>query len=206
MTKVKICGITNLDDALLAARLGADMLGFNFYQNSPRFIDPQSAALIGKAVNSKVKKIGVFVNEDAARVREIAETAGLDAVQLHGDESPEYVTELAGITVIKAFRLGGGFYPALIDEFAVDSILVDAYCAGEFGGTGKICDWIAAKGIRSRSSKMFLSGGLSADNIVDAIRAVAPYAVDACSQLEAIKGKKDPAKLERFIALAKQAR
>jgi phosphoribosylanthranilate isomerase len=203
MTKVKICGITNVEDASLAAGYGADMLGFNFYKNSPRYVDPDSAAAIIDSLNGMVENIGVFVNENVGRVREIADSIGLYAVQLHGDESPEYVSHLNGMTVIKAFRLGKGFQDSYIEDFNVDAILVDAFCADEYGGTGKTCDWETARQINSKFSKMFLSGGLDHDNVADAIRRVRPFAVDACSLLESEKGKKDAVKLQKFIEAAK---
>jgi phosphoribosylanthranilate isomerase len=203
MTKIKICGITNIDDALLSVRLGADMIGFNFYENSPRYIEPSEAASIIQRLNGSVEKVGIFVNETVGRLREIVELARLDAVQLHGDESPVYVGELAGVKVIKAFRIDKDFNLTQLERFDVDAVLVDAYSADEFGGTGKTCDWTTAKKIAEKFPNMFLSGGLSAENVAAAVKQVKPYAVDACSLLETEKGKKDASKLEEFIAAAR---
>ena len=203
MTKVKICGITNLEDARLAVRFGADMLGFNFYRKSPRYIEPDKAAEIVVALPSNILNVGVFVNENSESVVDIAARANLHAVQLHGDESPDYVQKLRDIDVIKAFRISDGFDEKQLDEFNVDSILIDAFSVNEYGGAGVTCDWHISKRIADRFPKMFLSGGLSADNVQQAIKSVRPYAVDACSLLESSKGKKDAARLEAFLKAAK---
>lgn len=207
MTVVKICGITNLDDALRSVEYGADALGFNFYEKSPRYISPSRAAEIADLLPTRVGKVGVFVNEKNNRVVEIANTANLDAIQLHGDETPEYVEILQDTTdliIIKAFRVSEVFDIEILRRFAIDAALLDGHADREFGGTGKTFDWSIAKQIKSLVKELYLAGGLSPENVGEAIRTVRPYAVDACSCLESRKGVKDPEKLRRFIENAKQ--
>ena len=199
MTKVKICGITNLEDALLAVKFGADALGFNFYEKSPRYIRPEKAREIIDQLPENILKVGVFVNEEMNKVVDIAGAAGLDAVQLHGEETPEFAAELkikSGLEIIKAFRVSPDFKPGDILKYKVDAVLLDAYSPNEHGGTGETFDWTMARKI---GSKMYLAGGLSPENIAEAIAAVRPYAVDACSRLEITKGVKDQDKVKRFI-------
>jgi phosphoribosylanthranilate isomerase len=208
MTIVKICGITNIDDARHATVCGTDALGFNFYKKSPRYIDPSTARSIVDQIDGSVDRVGVFVNEQLESIERIALSAGLSYLQLHGSESPAFVQECSertGLPVIKAFSVGPGFVAELVTEYKVDSILLDAYSDQEAGGTGKICDWMTAVGVRSVVSKLFLAGGLSPENVVEAIRTVRPFAVDACSRLESTPGRKDRDKVERFITAAKQA-
>lgn len=203
MTKVKICGITNLEDALLSAKFGADALGFNFYEKSPRHISPESAREIIDQLPDGVLKVGVFVNEGLDNIVEIAHKTKLNAIQLHGEESPEFTNELkakTGLDMIKAFRVLKEFDVENTKKYDVDAILLDAYSPNEYGGTGETFDWEVAKRIEA---KLYLAGGLSPENVADAIRAVRPYAVDACSCLERSKGVKDRDKLERFIENAK---
>jgi phosphoribosylanthranilate isomerase len=207
--RVKICGITNLGDARSAIELGADELGFNFYRKSVRYINPTAAAEITSSLPTGVVKVGVFVNESADKICEIAESVGLDKIQLHGDETDSFAEELAercGRKVIKAFRLSAQTNK---DEIiACDSafILLDSYSATERGGTGEECDWGTAGAIASskQADTVYLAGGLSAGNVSEAIRQVQPYAVDACSRLE--PGKKDRVKMAEFIAEVKGAR
>ena len=208
MTKVKICGITNIDDALHAVGSGAHALGFNFYKKSPRYIDPSIAGSIIRQIDPVVDRVGVFVNEQVGTVERIALSAGLSCLQLHGTESPAFVNECrerTGLPVIKAFRVGPAFSPELITEYQLDSILLDAYCDNEAGGTGKVFDWVTAIEIRCIVPKLFLAGGLSGENVVDAINAVRPFAVDACSLLEAEPGRKDHDKVEKFISAVREA-
>lgn len=202
MTKVKICGITNLEDALLSAKFGADALGFNFYEKSPRYIVPEKAREIIEQLPKEILKVGVFVNEDLEKIVEIAETAKLDALQLHGEETPEFARELkqkTNLEIIKAFRVSPAFKPEDVLQYETDAILLDAYSPKEHGGTGEIFDWEIAKRVNEIFPKMYLAGGLSQDNIANAILQVKPFAVDACSCLENEKGKKDKANLINFI-------
>ncbi len=201
MTKVKICGITNLEDALLSVKFGADALGFNFYQKSPRYILPENARQIIEKLPEEVLKVGVFVNENLNEICEIAEIAGLNALQLHGEETPEFAKELKAKTkleIIKAFRVSPEFKPEVVLKYEVDAILLDAYNPKEHGGTGETFDWEIAKKTQELFPKMFLAGGLSADNISWATLDVKPFAVDVCSGIESSYGKKDKVNLINF--------
>ena len=202
MTKVKICGITNLKDALLSAKFGADALGFNFYKKSLRYIEPKKAREIIEQLPENILKVGVFVNEDLERIAEIAETAKLNAIQLHGEETPEFAKALKAKTnleIIKAFRVSPEFMPEDVLKYETDAILLDAYNPKEPGGTGETFDWEIAKKVQEIFPKMYLAGGLTPKNIGMAIEEVRPIFVDACSCLEKRKGKKDAGKTKRFF-------
>lgn len=206
MTKVKICGITNLEDALLSAKFGADALGFNFYKKSPRYITPEKANEIIEKLPENILKVGVFVNEDLEKIVEIAETAKLDTLQLHGEETPEFASELKAKTnleIIKAFRVSPEFKPEDVLEYETDAILLDAYNPKEHGGTGETFDWWKFKDSFSKIPRFYLAGGLSSKNITYPISLLKPFAVDACSKLEIEKGKKDKVEVINFIKLAK---
>ncbi len=202
MTFVKICGITNLDDAELAARLGADALGFNFYPKSPRYVEPAAARSIIDRLPAMVLDVGVFVNEPLDSIIETARVSGIGAVQLHGEETPEFASAVkaaTGMQVIKAFRVSPDFLPEDVLRFGVDAILLDAFNANEHGGTGETFDWAVAKRVRGLFPRMYLAGGLGPANVSDAVAEVGPFAVDACSGLEESKGIKDHAKLSKFM-------
>ncbi|MEP7212145.1 MAG: phosphoribosylanthranilate isomerase [Acidobacteriota bacterium] len=202
MTRVKICGITNLDDALRSAAFGADELGFNFYPKSPRYVTPRNAAAIARGLPSHVVKVGVFVNETLGEIVRAAENVSLDAVQLHGDELPEFVAsvrECINAFVIKAFRVSRPFDRDTIAGTGADAILLDAYSKNEYGGTGETFDWDIAASVSKRVPMLYLAGGLSEHNVADAIAAVNPYCVDACSCLESKPGVKDEQKLRNFL-------
>ncbi len=206
MTKVKICGITNLEDAMLSAEFGADALGFNFYENSPRYILPKVAREITRELPENVLKVGVFVNEDLEKIIEIARTANLDAIQLHGEETPKFAKDLktkTGLEIIKAFRVSEDFNPEDVLQYEVDAILLDAYSPREHGGTGEIFDWEIAKKVKEIFPKMYLAGGIAPEIVMDAINIVNPYAVDVCSGVERIKGKKDLAAVKTLIDATK---
>lgn len=208
MTKVKICGITNYDDALLAVKYGADELGFNFYEKSPRYVATDEASRITHDIPSRIGKVGVFVNEAVETIAEIAKMCGLTAIQLHGDEDPGFVDAVRSHTqlyVIKALRIGPDFDVEQATIFKADAILLDAYSPAERGGTGETFDWTVAKTIVNRGLSVYLAGGLSSDNVADAIEQVHPYAVDACSKLEMSPGKKDAKKMKTFVAAARNA-
>jgi phosphoribosylanthranilate isomerase len=206
MTKVKICGITNTEDALLSAKFGADALGFNFYERSARYISPEKAREIIEQLPANVLKVGVFVNESLEKILETVDAAKLDAVQLHGEETPQYVRALrekfAG-EIIKAFRVSDDFAPEDVLQFQADAVLLDAYSPKEHGGTGETFDWTIARRVREIFPRTYLAGGLSADNIKIAVENVKPFAVDACSLLEKEKGFKDLRKVEDFIFAVK---
>jgi phosphoribosylanthranilate isomerase len=200
MTFIKICGITNLDDALAAVDAGVDALGFNFYQPSPRYVTPETAREIIDQLPASVVKVGVFVNEQSPEaVDELAHRAGVTAVQLHGDESPEYCRQLDGYFVIKALSAGPDFDAQQVREYDVEAILLDTKDDALRGGTGRIFDWSIAREAVRAVPKLFLAGGLGVQNIEEAIVSVGPYGVDACSKLEEIPGKKDHERMRAFV-------
>ena len=203
MVKVKICGITELEDARHAIRCGADALGFVFFAQSPRCISPERAAEIIRQLPPFVANVGLFVNEDPVRVREIAETCRLAAVQLHGDESAEACAAVSGRKVVKALRVRDEKSLAGAGVYEVSALLLDAWVPGRFGGTGTVFNWqLAAEMARSRP--VILAGGLNPANVAEAVRAVRPYAVDVSSGVEISPGKKDRQKVAAFIAAAKK--
>ena len=200
MTLVKICGITNLEDALAAVASGADALGFNFYQPSPRYIAPQNARAIVDRLPDAVLTVGVFVNEELESVRSIAAQAGLRALQQHGDESPEYCRQLAADNyVIKTFTVAGSFDPQLAQMYEVQAIMLDTRDNNLRGGTGRVFDWSVAQQLRPLLPNLFLAGGLSPENVAEAVTTVRPYAVDACSSLELKPGIKSHERVSVFI-------
>ncbi|MBI2412643.1 MAG: phosphoribosylanthranilate isomerase [Deltaproteobacteria bacterium] len=201
--RVKICGITNIEDAEAAVSFGADALGFIFYGKSPRYIDPVHAGSIIRALPPFVVKVGVLVNETLEEVRRVREEASLDRVQLHGDETPEYCAEV-GAGVIKAFRIRGRTDIDKLALYDVPAFLLDTYKEGVPGGTGETFNWeIAVEASAER--RIILSGGLNAENVAMAIKTVRPYAVDVSSGVEAAPGKKDLEKMKKFIDEAKTA-
>ena len=199
MTVVKICGITNSEDALAAVAFGADALGFNFYNLSPRYITPQHAREIIEQLPEVMLTVGVFVNEELDAVRQIAGEAGLQALQLHGDESPEYCHELADYYVIKTFAVSDTFDVQTSREYDVEAVMLDTKHNTLRGGTGRVFDWSVAQQVAPRILKLFLAGGLSPENVENAIKTVRPYAVDACSALEDRPGKKNHERMRVFI-------
>jgi len=205
MTLVKICGITNLDDALAAVAAGADALGFNFYPRSPRYIKPETAGRIIKRLPDEVLTVGVFVNEALDVVENSTLVAGLSALQLHGTESPEYCQALEGRYLIKVFATGSEFKPQTVLDYQVQAIMLDTYDGGTFGGTGKLGNWEIASKTRDLFPTLFLAGGLSGENVAEAIERVHPYAVDACSQLEKEPGQKDHARVRAFVTAVRNA-
>ncbi|MBK8149301.1 MAG: phosphoribosylanthranilate isomerase [Acidobacteria bacterium] len=207
MTLVKICGITNFEDAELSVRCGADALGFNFYPKSPRFVTPEAVGAIVDRLKTVVVKVGVFVDEPIESILETARIAKLDAIQLHGAESSEFASEIkarTGLVVIKAFRVSPDFRPEVVLKYDVDAILLDACNPHEHGGTGAIFDWEIARRVKRLVPALYLAGGLSGENVDSAIRKVQPFAVDSCSLLESEKGRKDREKLLRFVSVIKK--
>ncbi|HEY0544074.1 MAG TPA: phosphoribosylanthranilate isomerase [Pyrinomonadaceae bacterium] len=201
MTFIKICGITNPADAHASIEAGANALGFNFYRRSPRYIEPEKAREIIERLPATVLCVGVFVNEAEPReVARVADVAGVGAVQLHGDESPDYCRALQERYVIKALRAGADFEPVRAMEYETQAIMLDAFSATTYGGTGRTVDWSLARRVRELTSKLFLAGGLSPENVAAAIAAVTPYAVDACSSLESAPGRKDEERVRAFIS------
>lgn len=201
---IKVCGITNLEDALAATEAGANALGFNFYRRSPRYIAPEDARQIIEELPSTVMTVGVFVNEDEPEdVARIGDSARLTAIQLHGDESPEYCYALRDRFTIKALRVRDDFEPQSVREYETDAILLDAYAPAARGGTGRVVDWEVARKVRELVPQLYLAGGLSPENVAEAIAIVEPYAVDACSSLESAPGRKDVKRVCAFIAAAR---
>ncbi|MBI1912495.1 MAG: phosphoribosylanthranilate isomerase [Deltaproteobacteria bacterium] len=201
MLKVKICGITNQLDAALAVDSGADALGFIFHEKSPRYIRPEDAALIIKGLPPFITTVGVFVNEAPVKVRTIMEAAGLGFAQLHGDETPEDCNEI-GSKVIKAFRIKQSSDIEAIKRYNASAYLLDTYREGIPGGTGETFNWDIAIEAK-KLGRIILSGGLNPDNIAEAIKKVAPYAVDVSSGVELKPGKKDPDKIKKFMEQVK---
>jgi phosphoribosylanthranilate isomerase len=206
LIRIKICGITNLDDALLAAELGADALGFIFYPKSPRKVEPEAARSIIAQLPPFVAAVGVFVDEAAAVVQELAGRVGLDWVQLHGQESPEYCRNL-GRKVIKGFRIQdeGSLRRLAGYQGAAQALLLDTYKKGQVGGTGEIFDWHLARKAK-KYGPIILAGGLTSENVAMAIATAGPAAVDAASGTEVAPGKKDPAKLRAFFKAVRSER
>jgi phosphoribosylanthranilate isomerase len=197
--KIKICGNTTYEDAAFALDLGADAVGFVFYDKSSRYVQPAHVQEIVRKLPPFAVKVGVFVNEfDISTVSSIADICSLDVIQLHGGESPEYCSRLADRTVVKALRVNESFQPAHVADFPVSAILLDAYDADTYGGTGRLFDWSKAVSAKQHS-RIILAGGLNPENVGLAIKMVKPYAVDVCSGVECKPGQKDKLLLRSFI-------
>jgi phosphoribosylanthranilate isomerase len=204
MVKVKICGLTTLHDALAAAKAGADFLGFIFYPPSPRHIAPEQVRQIVKAVRARytaVRFVGVFVDEKLGEVQRIMGRCDLDYAQLHGSEPPEYVAALMP-QAIKAFRVRDRSSLPGMGLYQPAAFLLDAYCPNRPGGTGEVFDWELAVAAKAYG-RIILAGGLTLENVAEAVRHVQPYAVDVSSGVEARPGEKDVTKIQRFISAAK---
>ena len=207
MTFIKICGITNVHDALAAVAAGADALGFNFYKPSPRYVTPQTAREIVAKLPVSVLTVGVFVNEESQSVRNIANEANVAALQLHGDESPEYCRELGtDCYVIKTFAVANDFDVQRIQRYRVEAIMLDTKHDSLRGGTGRVFDWSVAKEVNDFVPKLFLAGGLSPENIEEAVATVRPYAIDACSALEDEPGRKNHERMRAFVEIARNVK
>jgi phosphoribosylanthranilate isomerase len=206
VVQVKICGITNSADALAAVEAGANLLGFNFYEKSPRRISEAEAAKIRLQLPAKVKAVGIFVNSLPADVFALLKSLKLDAAQLHGDESVEIVEEIARVLpVIKAFRVEPEFPLATLDEFpGVFAFLFDAAQTGQYGGSGRTSDWDVARRA-AVERRIILAGGLKVENVAAAIRIVRPYGIDVASGVESQPGKKDHGRLHEFIQEVRRA-
>ena len=198
MTPVKICGITNKEDALCAAKCGAAALGFIFYPPSPRYIRPADVKKIVRFLPQQLVKIGVFVNEKAAEIKRAIEYCGLDMIQLHGDESPEFCREFPSAQVIKAVELKNEADFVYAKSYHVGAILVDSRHAGLYGGTGRKANWELACRVKNKKP-LILSGGINEKNIAEAMKTVVPVALDINSGVESEPGKKDHAKLARIF-------
>jgi phosphoribosylanthranilate isomerase len=200
--RVKICGITSPEDALLAVSAGAFALGFNFHVASPRYVEVDRARAISAALPPGVWRVGVFVNRPRREVDEIAASAGLTALQFHGDEPPEYCRGWR-LTVVKAARVRTRADVERLAAYPVELMLVDAYVEGVHGGTGERFDWSLLRGIDR--TRLVLAGGLTPENVAAAVRTVRPFAVDVASGVEARPGIKDPEKVKQFVRHAETA-
>ena len=205
MTKIKICGIKTIPDTLAAIEAGADLLGFNFYPKSPRYITPEACAEITSVLREKhpaVTLVGVFVNSSVDEIRATLQTAHLHLAQLHGDEGPEMLEKLGDIA-FKAFRGVPGKITGYTRR-AAPALLVDAAVKGVYGGSGVVADWSAAPEL-AKQVPLLLAGGLTPENVAEAIARVQPWGVDTASGVESIPGVKDPAKMQAFVqAIRKQ--
>ncbi|MEW6734331.1 MAG: phosphoribosylanthranilate isomerase [Acidobacteriota bacterium] len=200
MIKVKICGITSYEDAVTAIDQGVDAIGFNFYHKSPRYIAPANAREIADKLPPFLSLVGIFVNElNLDVVRSVAEMAKLTAIQLHGNESPEYCAQFQAWRLIKALRVGDNFDILHVKDFPVSAILLDHYSADAYGGTGQLFDWRVAVAAKQYVPNIILAGGLRPENVVSAIRTVKPYGVDVCSGVESSPGRKDRVRLQDFM-------
>lgn len=215
MFRIKLCGLKTPLDAAAAAAAGADAVGLNFYPRSSRYIDDASAAQIVAALPESVCKVGLFVNESPQQIRARYEQLGLDLIQLHGDESPAEVAQLHGLPVLKAFRLAPGAVDTVVTFVTVCAdaghplagVLVDAYDASQYGGTGMKADWDGATLLKQRlpDVPMVLAGGLTPENVEAAIAAVHPSGVDTASGVEVARGQKDPQRMQAFVSAARAA-
>jgi phosphoribosylanthranilate isomerase len=202
--KVKICGITNLDDAVAAVDAGADALGFMFYAPSPRCVTGVRTAEIIRALPPLIAKVGVFVNPTAKEVRLAVAECGLDTLQFHGEEPPEFCRQF-NLKVIKAFRIRDAASLKPTRAYSTEAWLLDSFVEGQLGGTGARFNWDLAAEISREGQRILLAGGLTPDNVAKAVRQVRPYAVDVSSGVESAPGQKDAGKVRAFIEAAKKA-
>ena len=200
--RVKICGITNLGDAQVAVEAGADALGFNFYEKSPRFITTAAASEISRALPLFALRVGVFVNPFEELVRRAIGQCGLNLLQFHGDESPEFCTQF-GLMSLKAFRVRDASSLKELPNYRTDAWLLDAYSPEALGGMGERFNWDLAVEAQRFGKPIFLAGGLTPENVAEAIRQVQPFGVDVSSGVEGTPGRKDHAKVRAFIKAVK---
>lgn len=201
MVAVKICGVTTVGDAELCVTAGADAVGLNFYAGSPRFVSPEAARRIVDAIAGRVLTVGVFVDATYEQICAIKEQTQIACVQLHGDESPEQLSRLLP-HAYKAIRVRDADSLTLARQYAGRHILLDAYVAGQAGGTGALFPWEFAAEL-ARERHVTLAGGLHADNVAEAVACVQPFCVDVASGVERAPGHKDPERVRAFIAAAK---
>jgi phosphoribosylanthranilate isomerase len=201
--RTKICGITRLEDALVAVEAGADALGFVFVPGTPRYVTPTQAAAIVRRLPPFVARVGLFVDAAPSVIRDTIADTGLDTVQLHGSESPELCAELgATISILKAFKVrdAGSLEAVTAYQEGVAAWLLDAFVPGAHGGTGTTFDWGLANTIRSFTKPVVIAGGLTPGNVARAVEIFQPYAVDVSSGVEASPGLKDPARIRAFLS------
>ncbi|TAL06882.1 MAG: phosphoribosylanthranilate isomerase [Verrucomicrobia bacterium] len=200
--KVKICGITSVADAQAAEQAGADMIGLMFYAQSPRNLSLEQAVEISRSVSPFVLKVGVFVNPEEADVMEAIRACSLNLLQFHGDETPEFCTQF-GVMSMKAFRVRDADSLKALMDYPTEAWLLDAYSKAGLGGTGEKFNWDLAVEAKKLGKPIFLAGGLTPENVAEAVAQVNPFAVDVSSGVESAPGKKDMAKVKAFIAAAK---
>lgn len=202
--KVKICGITSVADGVTAAEAGADMIGLMFYERSPRNISTATAAEISRALSPFIVKVGVFVNptEDAV-MRAIGE-CGVTLLQFHGEETPAFCAQF-GVMSMKAFRVRNADSLLALPDYPTDAYLLDAYSPDAHGGTGAKFNWELAIAAKQHGKPIFLAGGLTPENIREAVQQVQPFGVDVSSGVESAPGKKDPAKVHAFIKAVRES-
>jgi phosphoribosylanthranilate isomerase len=200
--KVKICGITNLPDGMAAAEAGADALGFVFYDQSPRHISVEAASALSSQLPPFVMRVGVFVNAPEDLVVRAIRECGLNLLQFHGDEPPDYCLQF-GLMSMKAFRVQDAASLQAVLNYHTDAWLLDAYSPSKLGGTGETFNWDLAREAQAWGRPIFLAGGLTPENVAEAVRRAHPYGVDVSGGLEAAPGKKDHAKVRAFIKAAK---
>jgi phosphoribosylanthranilate isomerase len=208
MAKIKICGITKEEDASLAMSLGADYLGFNFYKESARKVSPKMVDEIMGKLPPFVVPVGVFVDEDPKEIGKVVKRSGIKMLQLHGSESPEVcksLKETYGLPIIKGFRVADASIIETIKAYVdvIDYVLVDTFVEGEAGGTGKTFDWEIALKAKELGKPLFLAGGLTPENVEEAVEKVNPFAVDTASGVERLPRRKDYDKMKAFIRAAK---
>jgi phosphoribosylanthranilate isomerase len=203
-TRVKICGVTNVADALAAAEAGADMIGLNFYEQSQRQISLETAAEISRALPPLVLRVGVFVNPEEAQISRAIAQCGLSLLQFHGDETPEFCTQF-GLMSMKAFRIRDAESLNQLANYQTTAFLLDAHSRNGLGGTGQKFNWELAVEAQKFGKPIFLAGGLTPENIGDAVKKVRPFAVDVSSGVESAPGKKDAAKVKAFIQAVRKA-
>ena len=202
-TQVKICGITSVADALAAAGTGADMIGLMFYEGSPRHVTVAQAAEISLALPPFVLRVGVFVNPDETLVTRAIAECGLSLLQFHGDEDSDFCTQF-GLMSMKALRVRDAESLNLMENYHTDAFLLDAYSQAGMGGTGEKFNWDLAVAAQKYGKPIFLAGGLTPENVADAVKQVRPFAVDVSSGVESAPGKKDAAKVRDFIAAVRR--
>ncbi len=203
-TRVKICGITSIADGLAAAEAGADMIGLMFYDKSPRYVTPEQAAAINRSLPAFVMRVGVFVNPEEEQVTRAIAECGLSLLQFHGDETPEFCKQF-GLMSVKALRMRDAESLKTLEKFNTDAWLLDAYSPVSLGGTGATFNWHLAVEAQRLGKPIFLAGGLTPENVADAVRLVRPFAVDVSSGVESAPGKKDAAKVSAFIQAVRSA-
>ncbi len=207
MVRIKICGTTTYEDAAWAVDCGADALGFNCWPESPRYVRPETGRHIIERLPPFVEPVGVFVNQHhITELEKQVVASGVHTVQLHGDETPAFCRMVnQRWPTIRALRVTPDFDPVQLAEYSVNAVLLDAYTPDQYGGTGKVFEWKLAMRAKQFVAHLILAGGLTAENVGEAIRSVKPYAVDVCSSLERSPGRKDPAKIREFIQAVRSA-